>query len=392
MAAITTAVVSTGAGLVGAKKKADAAKDAARGQQRALDAQQNAFQPFSLSGPGGLNARVGKEDGSIDLGDLGIPQAQLMGLAQRSLGQARNSQLPRGVAEAGNLVSQLTNRNNLLGGAFDQFRQSQSDLGGLQGNGFQRGLQNQAFGGAQQHLADASMGGEQARSRTLDLLRQQAAPFEERSAVNLADDLFSRGRFGTTGGARNVEAFSRGLGQADLSRQLAANQEGRNFTQNALGQAQGLSGLGSGLRGLEESLVGSAFSRFGQTAGLTQNLSQGNLQNQIQLAGVGRGFQQQDLSMGLQALQGQSGIQQQGLQQFQASLAAAQAGANARVGAGSNMANIVGSPNFNPGGGTSAVGSILGSLGKNLPGAVQDFQGAGGGFGGIAAGLGGLFG
>lgn len=169
---------------------------------------------------------------------------------------------------------------NLFGAQGDIFRARQ---------GVAPGLGNQAFNLAGGFFNDLAGGGEAARSQQLDLLRQQAAPFEERAFGNLQQNLFSTGRLGTSGGALQTEAFARGLGQADLSRQLAANQEGRAFQQNSFNLGQGLFGVGSGERSLSDQLLGNAFSRFGNFAGLAadvegQRFGQ-NLQGQQNLFG-----------------------------------------------------------------------------------------------------------
>ena len=155
-----------------------------------------------------------------------------------------------------------------------------------------------------------------------------------------------------------MEAFARGLGQADTERQLAANNEARLTQQNALGLGQGLAGLGNNAAALDDSLLQSAFGRFAQTAGLSQGLMQErfgnsmllnqsrydrsnqNFQNQITAAQLPAMLQGNQLQVALQALQGQGFLNDQGMQQFQAALAASQAGANARIGSGSNVAAL----------------------------------------------------
>lgn len=117
------------------------------------------------------------------------------------------------------------------------------------------------------------------RNETLDLLRAQAQPFEDRAFSNLQDNLFATGRLDSTGGALQTEAFARGLGQADIERQLAATDAAQRTQQ------------------LEDNLASSAFERFGATSGLTADLNQ---------AIFGRG--KETLGIGTGALAGQQSI------------------------------------------------------------------------------------
>lgn len=208
--------------------------------------------------------------------------------------------------------------------------------------------------------------------------------------AGLTDNLFATGRMGSSGGALQTEAFARGLGQADLSRQLAATGQAQQAQQNALGLATGLFGAG-------DNLLNSAFSRFGNTANLAADLNQarfarsmyGNetmynraqnmLGTQINLAGLPAALQGAQLSNVNTALQGQSGIQSQLLQLFGAGLSAEQAAANARIGAGSNMAQIVGNPSFGAAGqANAAMWSQLGSSLLNNSGNISNLFGGGG--------------
>lgn len=167
-------------------------------------------------------------------------------------------------------------------------------------------LGNAAFGIAGQQLGDIGTF-DDVRASQLDLLRQQAAPFEQRAFDNLQNNQFATGRLGSSGGALQTEAFARGLGQADLDRQLAASSEARNVQNNALGLASGSFGLGASQRGLADNLLNSAFGRFSGLSGLAndiegsrfgQNLSAqqntfGQLQNLFGNALGLEGFQQQ---------------------------------------------------------------------------------------------------
>jgi hypothetical protein len=303
-------------------------------------------------------------DISVSLGDLEPARAGLVGLGTNALGVAqRMGGMPENIAQAlagvqgasgvpgmpGTEGLQNTVESTLLQSLFDMNRGSAAP-----------GLQAQAFAGAGQQFADASRGFGDVRDSTLATLRSQAQPFESRQFDRLQNNLFSTGRLGSSGGALQTEAFARGLGQADLDRQLQANNEARMTQQNALGIGQGLAGAGTNIAGLDDSLLQSAFGRFSQTAGLSQGLTQerfgnsmllnqtgydranNNLQNQIGAAGLPMALQGQQLQLALQALQGQGALNAQGLQGFQAALASAQAGANARIGSGSNAVALAG--------------------------------------------------
>ena len=107
---------------------------------------------------------------------------------------------------------------------------------------------------------------EQARQQTLDLLRQQAAPEEERSFANLQDQLFATGRLGTSGGGLQTEAFARGLGRADLERQLMAGQEGRSAQTAQMN-------LGTGLASQQDDTLTNALQRFRNMISTNQGLA-----------------------------------------------------------------------------------------------------------------------
>jgi hypothetical protein len=167
--------------------------------------------------------------------------------------------------------------SGLLAGAYGGMDAANNQLGAV------TPLAQQGYSNMGQYLQEVAGGSEQARSRTLDLLRQQAQPYEERAFSGLQDNLFSTGRMGSTGGALQTEAFARGLGEADLSRQLAANQEGRNFQNNAMGLA-GASG------NLSDSLLQNAFGNFQNFAGLANDVENSRFAQNI--AGGEMGFDQ----------------------------------------------------------------------------------------------------
>ncbi len=349
-------------------------------------------------------------------GVQGIPNLDLNGLDQ-ILGGANSAftQAQQGLSTAGQMGG--FNPAALFGGA-------QTLAGQIPGsNQFQTGLQNTAFGNAQGLLGSLGQTYDSAYGNTLGTLRQQALPEEQRQMAGLTDNLFATGRLGSTGGALQTEAFARGLGQADLSRQLAATTMAQQAQQNQLGLATGQVGIGTGLanqgnnnmgalssamqgmfgagfqgQSLQDQLLNSAFGRFGQTAQMAADLNQarfarsmyGNetmynrgqnmLGTQINLAGLPASLQAAQLGNVNSALSGQSGIQSQILQMFGAGLSAEQAAANARVGAGSNMAQIVGSPSF------GAAGQANAAMWSQLGSSLLNQNGLGGALGRIFGG------
>lgn len=406
--AVTTAAVVGGVAAAGSAyngyRGAKAQEDAARAAQQAAGRTANlgtimgamSGGPRVSGGPGNLN---------IDFGALNGLNMGLGNLASNLVGQGQVQGLPLGVQQAAitsgmALQSPLDTRmlqgQELLSGNLrSAFEQAQAGLG-TASQPFNPQLQNTAFQGAAQQAAAASQGFDQVYGTTLSNLRAQAQPFEERQLAGLNNNLFATGRLGTTGGALQTEAFARGLGQADLSRQLEATNQARLTQQNALGLAQGLSGIGNANAAMGDSLLQNAFGRFSGLAGqLDQNLqqrfgnsvllnqigsqnAQQNLTNQIQLAGLPAGLQSAQLGNVLQALQGQQALQGMGLNLANFGLASAQAQGNLSLGQASNAIAAASNPNI------GAQNDFLGSLFGGIAGRV-------GGQGGAGL-LGGLFG
>lgn len=140
--------------------------------------------------------------------------------------------------------------------------------------------------------------------------------------------------------------------------------------------------FGMGLTGTEDQLLQNAFGRFAQTAGMQTDLNRERFSRSVYGADFGYNrardmlgmqtnmaqlpFQLDQMRLGnvQGALGTNQGIQDQMLQLFQAGLASESAAANARIGSGSNMASIVGSPNFGMGGAMQAgtysqLGNVL---------------------------------
>jgi hypothetical protein len=82
----------------------------------------------------------------------------------------------------------------------------------------------------------------------LGLLRQQAQPYEQRAQDSFLGRQYAMGRMGTTGGQRDIEAFSTGLSQGDTTRQLDAMGLAESLYGRDQGLAQGY--MGQGLQGI----------------------------------------------------------------------------------------------------------------------------------------------
>ncbi|MHC4302755.1 MAG: hypothetical protein ACYS7Y_36310 [Planctomycetota bacterium] len=330
MAAITGALIGGGLALAGAKKAKKAA-DADRAQsQEVMDRlAQVQFNPFSTSGFGGAGGLAGGQAAQLAaMGQFpGAAFGQLGALGQQAFGRAQ-------------------------------------DIGA---GGFQRVLQNQLFGRAGELAGQTDFTG--LRDQTLGTLRQQAAPFEERAFGGLQENLFATGRLGSSGGALQTEAFARGLGEADLSRQLQATQVAQTQQAQNAALARQFGGMGAGLAGLEDKMLGSAFQRFGGTAGLGADL-------QRQLFGQGSTI----FAQGLQGLAGQQSIMDSilGLGTFGANLGAQRASTD--IAAAGGQAQVMAQQG--PSGG-DLTGAFLSQAGQGI---------AGGGANGLFNSIGGFFG
>lgn len=378
-------------GAYSANRAARAQSDA---QGRAMNAANTTLGDFDYRGPGGQYGSYDNATGSMNysLGQLEFTNDALRNFANQNI--PTGSGMPADVRNAANQLN--TARNPFVDtglGQLDamgqnvnnQFNAASQALTQQSQQGFQQGLQNTAFTGAGNQLASLNQTYGQVYDNTLGNLRQQAGVQNERQFANLNQNLFSTGRMGTSGGGLQTEAFARGLAQADAGYQLQAQQQAQMAQQNQLGLAQGMTGIGSGLAAQQNDLLNSAFNRFTQTSGLNADINnqrfqrsmygneqqyaraQENLGTQMQLAGFPTQLQGAQLQNSLSALQGQAGIQSMGLQNYAQAAQLAQAEANARVGAGSNMAAIAGSPNFGSGAAQNAAmwGQVGGALIQN---------------------------
>lgn len=122
--------------------------------------------------------------------------------------------------------------------------------------------------------------GDNSQGKILELLRQQANPFEQKAFQSINQNLFSRGRLGADDSATGeaYQGFSRGLAEADTGRQLAAfglsDQMQNSQLQRMLGGAQGASGL-TGLSTLPfDMALKLAMARSGAQLGKSQAYNQ----------------------------------------------------------------------------------------------------------------------
>lgn len=391
------------AAVAGAVITADAQSDSAQTIADASGQLSTTLGDFGGTTFGGISSNFNQTTNQSDIGvgDLDVSADMLTRLISGSLQPAGN-QFAGAADTTGRLSSLVASQGapdfsrlagleqSIAGVREGAIRDIRSTQGGVQNL-----LQDQAFSGAQQSLGDIG-GADAARLRTLSNLRSQALPGQERAVDRTLTNLFSRGRLGTTGGANVIGRLAEAQNQQDLGFQLAANQEGRNTQNNALGLAQGQANIGQSLLGQQDSLLNSAFNRFGQTTNLAADLDNtrfdrnvrstgvqsGLLQQlfgqQAQLPGLQQGFQQGNLNTALSGIQGIANIQNIGLNNFQASLAAAQAAANARIGAGSNVAAAISNPNFGANNVQAGLGTALvqnaGNVGGFLEGVFSPAQ------------------
>ena len=229
--------------------------------------------PASVANSIGIDNSLGNLTGAFDgltaLATQGIGQAGLAGITP-DIQQAFNNQQAAFGAQVNGDFGTL---DALAQGTGQQFGFANQAATDLSLNGFQRGLQDAAFAGANSLIDNAATSSQDASAEALQLLRDQARLSEDRQFQDLQENLFATGRLGTSGGALQTEAFARGLAEADNDRQILALQEGRNAGTFDLNQAAGLAGVGSDQAALEDQLLNSAFNRFSTTTANGINLS-----------------------------------------------------------------------------------------------------------------------
>lgn len=259
-------------------------------------AQQAQIGSFGVTGPfGSTNYNASTGNVAFNLSpEMQALQAQLFGQAGGANASYQGLFDPF-QANASSINSQYQGLfGGSFGGPFDQDR------------GLTRNLRNVAFA----QIPQLTQNLDQLSSQRLDLLRQQAAPFESAAMGQLNQRLFSTGQGAVTGtaaqelgGGRLAQSFARGLGQADLDRQVAAEQ----FALGRQNQAASIFGgaVGQGLnltnQAFSQGLGGAQFSAdilsrmFGVNQGVFQagtSALQGGQANQLGYIGAATGLNQ----------------------------------------------------------------------------------------------------
>jgi hypothetical protein len=145
-------------------------------------------------------------------------QSPFFGMGQNVMGQGAGDVAGAyGAAQAYGLPPEALYQAAM--GGMGQYNQGMSNIfGAAMNNPYAQ--QQMAIG--QQFMGATPQNYDSVMNERLGLLREQAAPFEQRATDSLFGRLYGQGRLGSTGGGRDIEAFARGLGQADTSRALDA--------------------------------------------------------------------------------------------------------------------------------------------------------------------------
>ena len=340
--------------------------------------------PISVANSIGVDNSLGNLTGAFDgltaLATQGIGQAGLAGITPEIQRAFNNQQAAFGAQVNGDFGT----LDALAQGTGQQFGFANQAATDLSLNGFQRGLQNAAFAGANSLIDSAATSSQDASAEALQLLRDQARLSEDRQFQDLQENLFATGRLGTSGGALQTEAFARGLAEADNDRQIIALQEGRNAGTFDLNQAAGLAGVGSDQAALEDQLLTSAFNRFSTTTANGINLSDTAVARQFDINNFNTGqatnafgsainfqtltpaLQQAQLDFALSALGGQNTLNSQSLDNLAANQNQQAVFNNALTGNATNATNrAIAGAEF-AGGGFDVAGQLVTGLGTVL--------------------------
>ena len=379
MGSIAGAVVGGGLGLAGslfgAKKSSDAAKAAAKASE---------FKPYSGDFLGGsvdfdrrnqtFNVNLSPEQQAIydqmggmagahlaggGYGGMLSPQLQLIGNQIPGLyGQAQMqaAQLPTGIT------------NQFMGGSLAREAFAGQTGAGLLG---QVGGPIQSDPYAMQALGQGfnafntpdPAGYRDVYEQRLGLLRDAAAPYEQRAITDQFNDLYGRGIANASSGALQQRELASGLAQADTQRAIDAMGFSENLWQrdmqntmqqrnlglgligqgfgaqannfaNQLGQQQLYGNLGANLMGQSQNFGQGAYAAGMDLNSLANQRAMQRLASAQQLFGFGGQTYQQDLNTGLGLLGAQQSMQDQ-LRNWTATggnLGGAQASAGANAG------------------------------------------------------------
>ena len=297
--------------------------------QKASDATQ--FKPFGVTsnlanvqaGPtGGLNVNLSPQQQALQsqmfgsagqlAGNLGGQYNPLAGqIGSNAYGQAQNF-----LGRAGQFDPSIAGQRGAVGGLFGQ------QVGGYgQGQDIQS-LRSQYGGLAQQAGQGLMMSPEQRQGDIYESIRATQLPEEQRQNLALEERLLGQGRLGIStdayGGTPEQLAMAKAQAEASNTASLMARQQAMAEGQQAMQNAQSLTGMTANLAqvggGLESQQLQNILGLQGAdqgAAGFQQGLQQGNFN-------LGQGM----FGLGNQASMLQGQLQGQDLQNMQAMMAA----------------------------------------------------------------------
>lgn len=270
--AVGTALAIAGlvSGAVGSKKQADAQKKATQAATQAAQ-----YNPYDVNGPFG-NVSFDPTNQSVS-SSMSPEMQQFRSLFGDQALQYLNGNSP---------TSGFQNYANQVGGGqlpqlFGQAIDTAGNIPISAYNQYQNTMGN--LGQQAQGLFDLSG----LTNSRLEMLRQQAAPYEQRQMDMVANSAFARGQLGGPGGRLALSNFGDSLARADLGRQMAAQDLGV--------QAQG---VGGNLIGLQGNLAQGMFGNAITMSNLANTRAQQRLQNATGLFGFGQELSQQDYNQG----------------------------------------------------------------------------------------------
>ena len=270
----------------------------------------------------------------VDYANTGIA-GQMPGLFNQS--QMASMQMPTGAA------------NSFMGGSGMREAMAMQGAGGFLGEamgspamfGVQDPYTMQALNqGFRDYNTPGAGSYQDVYDQRLGMLRDAAAPFEQRAFNNLNQNLFDTGRLESSGGGLQTEAFARGLGQADTQRsldamgfaeglwqrdmnnvlqqrQLGANMVGTGFGGMSAGTNANLMNrqlagyLGSNLMGQAQNFGQDTFNTAAGMSDLVNSRAMQRLSTAQNLLGFGGTMQQQNFNTGLGFLGSQQNIDNQ---------------------------------------------------------------------------------
>jgi len=256
-----------------------------------------------MTGPSNLQGSFGWANG----GGSGLSQ-EFMG-AQGALGGMLpglfggglfNNPDLQGALGQNNIMGALGQANSAFGQQMNPFMSAGfgQNAGGMVGGLLQGGMQNLMGAGNQQGIYDQQLG----------VLRQGAAPQQQRNFNNLQDRLFSQGLLG--GGTSATGEAMRGFFEAQNSQDLGFQNQAFG---NAMQQQQFMQGLGSQQMGMGSGLEQQLFQQMLGSIQQNQQAGMGRLGAAQGLLGFGGDLFSQQFGSGVQGLQGLLGLGQFGL-------------------------------------------------------------------------------